>query len=328
MNAESHVTGTLASAVREKMRAISPLYISGSVLLVISVGFGIANPALFSLYNIGTILDSAVILLAVGLGESVVILTGGLDLSVGSTMSLVSVVVMLFVSELGYAIYPVALGIGVVAGLINGILVGYVRVPSFVASLGMNGMLLSTAYLFSKRSLAAPADSYGILQLINGAVFGIQNRWIIGAALLFAFAVILRFTVLGRHVFYVGSNERMSWLSGVNVRRVKVFAFTISGFAAALAGVLLSGKLFSGYPTIGSTYVLFAIAVVAIGGTALTGGSGGPINTLVGALILSVIQNGMTVSGINVYMQQAVLGAMIIVAVALSFDRQKVKIIK
>lgn len=328
MNVESQTTGSLASSIREKLRGVSPLYISASVLLVISVGFGIANPALFSLYNIGTIFDSAVILLAVGLGESVVILTGGLDLSVGSTMSLVSVVVILFISQLGYVIYPIALGIGIVAGLINGVLVGYVRIPSFVATLGMNGMLLSTAYLFSKRSLAAPADSYGILQLVNGNVLGIQNRWIIGAVLFLAFVVVLRFTVLGRHVFYVGSNEKMSWLSGVNVRRVKVFVFTLSGFAAALAGVLLSGKLFSGYPTIGSTYVLFAIAVVAIGGTALTGGSGGPANTLVGALILSVIQNGMTVSGINVYMQQAVLGALIIVAVALSFDRAKVRIIK
>ena len=137
-----------------------------------------------------------------------------------------------------------------------------------------------------------------------------------------------RFTPLGRRIVYIGANERMSWLAGLDIDRARILAFAFSGFGAAVAGIVLSATLFSGYPTMGLPYVLNSIAVVVVGGTAMTGGAGGVLNTLVGAVIMGVIQNGLTVAGVDVYGQQVFLGILVIIAVALTFDRAKVAIIK
>jgi ribose/xylose/arabinose/galactoside ABC-type transport system permease subunit len=120
----------------------------------------------------------------------------------------------------------------------------------------------------------------------------------------------------------------MSWLSGVNIIHIKNMAFVFSGFGAATAGLILASRQYSGFPTIGAVYILSSIATVVLGGTAMTGGSGGVINTLVGALLMGVLQNGMTVVGVDVYAQQSLLGALIILCVWISFDRSKVEIVK
>lgn len=120
----------------------------------------------------------------------------------------------------------------------------------------------------------------------------------------------------------------MSWLSGLNVTAIKNVAFSLSGFGAAVAGIMLASRQYSGYPTIGTVYILNSIATVVVGGTAMTGGAGGALNTLIGALIMSVLQNGMTVVGIDVYFQQTLLGLLIILSVAVTFDRSKLAIIK
>jgi ribose/xylose/arabinose/galactoside ABC-type transport system permease subunit len=126
----------------------------------------------------------------------------------------------------------------------------------------------------------------------------------------------------------LGSNEKMSWLSGIDVFKVRTLAFTLSGLGAGLAGIMLASNLYSGYPTLGSVYILNSIASVVIGGTAMTGGAGGVVNTLVGVLVMSVINNGMNIIGIDVYAQQSFLGILVIVAVAISFDRSKLSVIK
>jgi ribose/xylose/arabinose/galactoside ABC-type transport system permease subunit len=307
---------------------IQPIHISLGMFLALVAGFTIGDPSFLSLYNAVTILNSVAILLAVGLGQVCVILTGGIDLSVGSIMSLVSVVFMMTLGRLGPWAYPLVLAVGTAAGFLNGLIVSRLRIPSFIGTLGTQGVLVSVAYLLSAQPLSAPDNAYGVLELVNGKLGPVQAVWLIAVIVFLVFFLMQRYTALGRTILYMGANERMSYLSGLPIDRARTLAFAFSGFGAAVAGIILSSTLYSGYPTIGAVYVLNSIAVVVVGGTAMTGGSGGVLNTLVGALIMGVINNGLTVVGIDVYAQQVFLGILIIIAVAVTFDRKKVAIIK
>jgi len=307
---------------------IRPITISVAMLVALVAIFTIGNGSFLSPYNITTILNAVVILLAVGLGQACVILTGGIDLSVGSIMSLVSVVFMIALGRLGAAAYGVVLVLGVAAGLLNGLVVSKLRIPSFIATLGTQGLLVSIAYMLSAEPLSVPDDAYGLLDLVNGKAGPVQAVWIVGAVVFAIYFVMQRYTPLGRKILYIGANERMSWLAGLDIDRARILAFGFSGLGAAVAGIVLSASLYSGYPSIGAAYVLNSIAVVVVGGTAMTGGAGGVVNTLVGALIMGVIGNGLTVIGVDVYGQQVFLGILIIVAVAITFDRGKVAVIK
>jgi len=312
----------------KRFRLVQPLTISLALLVALVSVFTLANPSFLSQYNVTTILNAVTILLAVGLGQVCVILTGGIDLSVGSIMSLVSVVLMMTVGRLGPAAYPLVALIGLAAGFLNGLIVSKLKIPSFIATLGTQGLLVSFAYLLSAQPLTAPESSYGVLDVVNGHLGSIQATWIISAAMLALYYAMQRFTPLGRQIICIGANERMSWLAGLDIDWARILAFSFAGFGAAVAGIVLSTTLYSGYPTMGVPYVLNSIAVVVVGGTAMTGGAGGVMNTLVGALIMGVIQNGLTVIGVDVYGQQVFLGILVIIAVAITFDRAKVAIIK
>ena len=312
----------------KKAITIKPLYISGMLFIALVTFFTVGDRSFLSAYNVQTILNASAILLAVGLGQVCVILTGGIDLSVGSIMSLVSVVLMLTLKDLGIWAIPLVLLLGVAAGIVNGIIVSKLRIPSFIATLGTQGILLSIAYLLSAAPLSVPDNGYAIVDIVNGQMGPVKNVWVIGFLIFTVYYTMQRYTTLGRNIIYIGANERMSFLSGLAIDRTRIFAFAFSGFGAAMAGVILSSTLFSGYPTIGSVYVLNSIAVVVVGGTAMTGGAGGVVNTLIGSLILGILNNGMTVIGIDVYAQQVFLGVLIIIAVAVTFDRKKLSIIK
>jgi len=312
----------------KRFRLVQPLTISLALLVALVSVFTLANPSFLSQYNVTTILNAVTILLAVGLGQVCVILTGGIDLSVGSIMSLVSVVLMMTVGRLGPAVYPLVALIGLAAGFLNGLIVSKLKIPSFIATLGTQGLLVSFAYLLSAQPLTGPESSYGVLDVVNGHLGSIQATWIISAAMLALYYAMQRFTPLGRQIICIGANERMSWLAGLDIDWARILAFSFAGFGAAVAGIVLSTTLYSGYPTMGVPYVLNSIAVVVVGGTAMTGGAGGVMNTLVGALIMGVIQNGLTVIGVDVYGQQVFLGILVIIAVAITFDRAKVAIIK
>lgn len=307
---------------------IKPIYISLGMFLLLVAVFTIGDRTFISLYNAQTILNAVAILLAVGLGQVCVILTGGIDLSVGSIMSLVSVVFMLTLGRLGAWAYPAVILIGLASGFLNGLIVSKLRIPSFIATLGTQGILLSVAYLLSASPLSVPDNAYGLVDIVNGAIGPVKNVWIIGAVLFAGFFAMQSYTRLGRGIMYIGANERMSYLSGIDIDKIRILAFTFSGFGAAVAGIILSSTLYSGYPSIGGSYVLNSIAVVVVGGTAMTGGAGGVLNTLIGSLIMGILNNGMTVIGIDVYAQQVFLGVLIIVAVAVTFDRRKLAIIK
>ncbi|MDA3959056.1 ABC transporter permease [Oceanispirochaeta sp.] len=317
----------MGTANSEK-KQIPSIYIALGMLVFFFLIFSIVNPSFFKRYNIMTIGTASVILLAVGLGQVFAILTGGIDLSVGGIMSLVSVVFMITLEPLGYGAYPVSLAAGLAAGFLNGFLNSKLRIPSFITTLGTGGIFISIAFMISEKPLSAPASRFDILELVNGSVGGVKNIMIIGLVIFALFFVIQKYTITGRHIMFLGSNEKMSWMSGLDIFKLRVVAFTLSGLGAGLAGIMLSATLYSGYSTLGTVYVLNSIATVVVGGTAMTGGAGGVLNTLVGALILSVLNNGMNVIGVDVYAQQSFLGVLIIIAVAISFDRKKLTVIK
>lgn len=315
-------------SILARIKSIPAIAYSLGMLLVFILIFAFGSGTFLTAYNIRTIGNTAAILLAVAIGQTFAIITGGIDLSVGGILSLVSVVLMSTLAKLGFWAYPLGIIVGALAGLFNGVVNSKLKIPSFITTLGSNGIFVSIAYLISSKPLSAPSSAYGVMELVNGTTLGIKNVILLGTLIFILFYTVQRYTTCGRSIMLLGSNERMCWLSGVDIDRVRTLAFTFSGIGAGLAGVMLGSTLYSGNPTLGNVYTLNSIASVVVGGTAMTGGSGGILNTLVGVLVMSVIQNGMNIIGIDVYAQQSFLGILVIVAVAISFDRSKISVIK
>jgi ribose transport system permease protein len=313
---------------RRQRTRIPAIYFAAALLLLLVLLFTLGNRHFLSAYNLNTIASYSAILLVVGLGQMCPILIGGIDLSVGGLMSFVSVVFILAVKAIGIWAFPVCLLAGAIAGLINGLILTRIKIPSFIATLGTGGILTSLALLVSPLPVDVPAPAYGLLDLVNGTTMGIPNYLLLTVAIFLFFYLILRFTTVGRNIYYTGSNIKMSWMSGIDIVRTRNFAFVLSGLAAAAAAIMQSCSQFGGDPTLGKVYILQSIAAVVVGGTALTGGTGGAFNTLIGALTLGVMENGMNVVGVDAYFQQSILGIVIIVSVALTFDRSKTAMIK
>ena len=308
---------------------ISPVYFTVALLVIVGLLFYLGNRNFLSLYNLNTIISFSAILLMVALGQMCTILVGGIDLSVGGLVSFISVVFILLIEPLGYLAYPACLIIGVIVGYINGSILTRIQIPSFIATLATGGILTSLAYVVSPRPVnLAPANYYVVETIVNGKMLNVSNVLYIGFAVLVLFYVILRFTSTGRNILYLGSNIKMSWMSGISIVKTRNIAFILSGMGAAITGLLISSVRYGGDPMVGNAYVLNSIAAVVVGGTALTGGAGGVVNTLFGAIFMSMLDNGMNVVGINQYFQQSILGAMVIVCVTLTFDREKTPIVK
>ena len=316
------------SLAHEKKRQIPTIFYTIALLLVVGFLFWMGNSNFLSPYNLNTIASFGAILLMAALGQMCVILIGGIDLSVGGVMSFVSVVFVKIVPATGYWAYPLCMLLGVLIGYITGNILTRIKIPSFIATLGTGGILMSLAMLVAPVPVNVPSNFWGVLDIFNESFLNINNALYISAAIFLLYYVILRFTIVGRDIFYVGSNIKMSWMSGINVTKIRNVAFMLSGFGAAMAGIMVSATSLGSNPYVGSPYILNSIASVVVGGTALTGGIGGVINTLFGALLLSVLQNGMNVVGIDQYFQQSILGMMIIISVTLTFDRSKTPVIK
>jgi ribose transport system permease protein len=307
---------------------IAPVYITVALIGVVGLLFYIGNKNFLSLFNLNTIISFGAILLIAALGQMMVVLIGGIDLSVGGTISLISVMFILLIKPIGYWAYPICVLVGLAIGYINGNILTRIKIPSFIATLGTGGIVTSLAYLVSPRPVNLAPDYYRFLDIINGSYFKASNVLFIGLVIFLLYFALLRFTGTGRNMFYIGSNIKMAWMSGTNIVKNRNIAFALSGASAAIVGIAISSMRYGGDPVVGSAYVLNSVAAVVVGGTALTGGTGGAINVLFGALFMSMLDNGMNVVGIDQYFQQAILGAMIIASVTLTFDRSKTPVIK
>jgi len=309
-------------------RRVPTFVYSIGLLILIVLCLQAGNQNFLSAYNLLTILDFSVILLLVGLGQMCAILVGGNDLSVGGNISFTSVVFVMLIGRIGVLAYPACLVMGVAVGVINGVLLTRVRIPSFIATLGTGGILASLAMVFAPVPVNIPTNQWKYLSVITEKTFGVSNTLLLGLGILLLYQFFYRYTVTGKRIYFTGNNINMAWMSGIDVAAARIIAFAICGLSAAAAGIMISAEQYGSNPYLGEPYILNSIAVVVVGGTALTGGTGGVVNTLIGALIMGVLKNGMNVVGIDQYFQQSILGVMIIICAVLTFDRTKTTVIK
>ena len=299
-------------------------------LLVLVFGIAASEPSFLRPGNLLTVTADTMTLFLMASGATFVIMLGSIDLSIQAVASMTSCIVAAMLPQFGGGALVVALAAGLASGLLSGLVVNYFRIPSFVATLAIGGIMVSVAFWVSDaRSIyISEDDKSSWLDWATGSTLGIDNEVIVGIACLGVLTVFLTLTRFGRLVRAIGSQERAAVASGINVNQVKLLAFALSGFMAGLAGVVMAARLGSGSPTLASEFLLPAIACIIVGGTAITGGVGSIWKTFVGALIIAVVRIGMTFVGVTVFAQQIVFGLVLVLAVAITMDRSKVAVVK
>lgn len=316
----------LKSPSRATLRDNAPFI----ALVALYVLIEIAEPGFMALSTqLGLLADSSTLFIMAA-GTTFVVLLGSIDLSLQAVASLASVIVALFLPRYGAWAAVIALAASFGIGLLSGVIQTVLRIPSFIATLAIGGIASAAALTLSgTRSIAISDDMRDAsLGWTTGTSFGIPHEILLAVAV-FAFCWFLhRSTVFGRRTDAIGAGEPAAIASGVRVSVTKCLVFATSSFFAGLAGVVMAGRLGSGSPTLANQFLLPAIAAVIVGGTALTGGSGGIVRTLIGALLVSVARVGMTFVGVSVFAQQIVFGVILIIAVTVAFDRSKVLVIK
>ncbi|QMU59628.1 MAG: ABC transporter permease [Boseongicola sp.] len=302
-------------------------YLPWLTLIFLALLVGTANPAFFNPSGMIALIADIVPLFIMALGMTFAIYIGGIDLSVQQMANLVTVVATVYLAQLGMGVALVCVALGFVFGAISGYVTTRLYVPSFVSTLAVGFIALSGAkYLSGERALSMDAtlrnESFGwMFETTAGA----PNELIIAGFLLFVAWVLQTKTTFGRALKAVGSGELAAVASGLNVDRIKIIAFAISGTFAAVAGLMFSVKLSGGDANLANGFLLLAIVAVLVGGTPLTGGVGGVINTLIGTLIVVVIRSAMVYLEIDATQQQMVFGLVLIAAIALTIDRSKLR---
>ncbi|MGI9075895.1 MAG: ABC transporter permease [Gemmatimonadaceae bacterium] len=285
-------------------------------LIALCLILWVATPHFATVSNMLNVVEQSSIIGVVAAGMTFVILTGGIDLSIGSLVAL-SGIALGSAFQAGIPIPAAAaigLAIGLLGGLVNGALITAGRLPPFIATLGMMSVARGAALMLSDgRPISGYPEAFRVLA--TGNVLGVPLPVVLMLTLYAAAHFTLARTVFGRYTYAIGGNEEAAALSGVNVRAVKTAVYGISGVLSAVTSLLLVARLNSAQPIAGNMYELDAIAAVVIGGTSLLGGTGSVTGTLVGALIMGVLRNGLNLLGVSSYVQQIAIGAVIVVAV-------------
>ncbi len=274
------------------------------------------TPHFLTISNLLNVAEQATIIAIIAVGMTFVIITAGIDLSVGSVLAL-SGVVMASLLHQGTPL-PLALtaglGAGLLCGVINGLLITVGRLPPFIATLGMMSVARGLALMFTEGRPISGFDE-NFRSLATGEVLRIPTPVIIMIGVYVIAHFVLRRTKLGRYTYAIGGNEEAALLSGINVRLYKTMVYGLAGMLSGLAAILLTARLNSAQPIAGMSYELDAIAATVIGGTSLLGGEGTVLGTLIGALIMAVLRNGLNLLGVSSFIQQVVIGSVIIIAV-------------
>lgn len=305
-------------------------------LVIVLIFFAVAAPNFLSSANFLIMARHIAITAILAIGMSYVILTGGIDLSVGSTAGLAGMAAGwlilngLVLEPLGVVIYPsvpvimvLVLALGCFVGLLNGVLIARFGVAPFIATLGAlyvargAALLLSNGATFPNLVGSPDHGNQGFPVLGAGEVLGVPLPVIILVVLAGVAAFVARNTPFGRRVYAVGGNERAARLSGVRVDRIKIAVYVISGFCAALVGLILTSELVAAHPASGETFELNAIAAVVLGGASLSGGRGSIVGALIGACVIGVLGDGMVMMGVSEFWQMVIKGLVIIAAVIL-----------
>ena len=294
--------------------------IAGVSLCVILVVLNHMSKYFFTVNNLYNIGKQASIILIISLGMTVVIISAGIDLSVGSLLAF---------TVSGMAVLNIVHGVGittamfiaiiatVILGMLNGFIIQYGKVPAFIATLGMMGVVRGIVLLISRGN---PSMSFPekFLWFGEGAFLTVPIPIVASIIVMISVSLFLKYTSLGRGVFALGGNEEAARLSGINIPLVRITTYSISGLCCAIAGVIFAARVGAAVPSAGVGYELNAIAAVIIGGTPLTGGQGKISGTVIGALLMAVISNGLNIIEVDPYWQGIVIGVIIVFAVMMS----------
>ncbi|MFL6031488.1 MAG: ABC transporter permease [Rubrobacteraceae bacterium] len=310
---EERAGGTL----RERLSGVISQLAAAGALIVVFVFLSIASPVFLTadnLYNIG-VQTSYTAVIAIGI--TLVIITAGIDLSVGSVAALSGVVGVVLMAKAGVPVVLAILGgilVGAACGLVNGLLVSVAGLNPFIATLGMLSVARGMVYIpTNAKSVFGVPDSFRLLG--QGVIGSIPIPIIVVAVVAVAGYVVLARTKLGRYAYAMGSNREAARLSGIPIRRYLTVVYVISGALAGFGGMIASSQVASGQPNFGIGLELDAIAAAVIGGASLFGGQGTVVGTLIGAFLIALIRNGSVLLDVNIYYQQVIIGVVIWVAV-------------
>jgi ribose transport system permease protein len=294
------------------------------VLLILFGAMTLASDEFLTGDNLANLSRQVAVFGIIAVGQLLIILTAGIDLSVGSVLGLTGCITAELLVH-GTGIVPailVGMAAGAAIGVFNGTLVAYGKLPPFIVTLGMLGIARGAVLVLTDASTVQPLpDAFG--NIANGNFLGIPNLLWMFAVVVVVAAFVLRRTVFGRYIYAVGSNPESARLAGVPVNRVLVAVYMIGGLLAAVGGVLFTSRLNAGIPTAGTGYELNAIAACVIGGASLFGAKGGAFGAAAGALIVGTLNNGGNLLAVNAFYLQIIIGALILAAVA--FDQWQSK---
>ena len=318
MNQENKFSKFFHSAGAQKFFAFG-------TLILLMIFFSVASPYFFTPSNLVSILLSTCVNGVLAIGVTFIIVTGGIDLSIGTTMTFASVVGGITAVNLGFPL-PLAVLVcvltGALVGLISGTLVSRLKIPPFIATLGMMMVTKGLSLVLSGAKPVYYPDGWNKIALGN-IIPGIPNAVLIFVAAAILATFLLNKTLLGRYDFAIGSNEEATRLSGVNVKKWLTIIYMVAGAFCGVAGMLMSSRLGSAQPALGQCYELEAIAAVVIGGTSLSGGSGTILGTVIGAFIMSVLTSGLKIMAVPQEWQTVVIGGVVILAVYIDILRKR-----
>lgn len=294
-------------------------------LALLLVFFAVTTSTFWSTNNLMQILRQSAVYVIMGIGMTFVVLTGGIDLSQGSLLALCCVTSGLTLNATGNIplCIIVALATGLLVGLINGLIVAYVKIPAFIMTLGSMYIVRAiTLWITNSEQISVKNASFSFIG--QGFIAGIPVPVYVFIIIAVAAYVFLAHTATGRYIFAVGSNAETARLSGVNVERTTIQVFVLSGIAIALVSIVYLARLTAAQPTAGQSYEMEAVAATVIGGTSIAGGEGGIFGTVIGAVIVTVIRNGLVQLGVGSYFTTLVVGVIIIAAVSLDVIRTRI----
>jgi ribose transport system permease protein len=288
------------------------------VLLILLVGSAIFAPGFMTGENLTNVLVQSVFVIILGIGMTFVLVAGGIDLSVGSAMGLSGALCIYSLNSGIPFVLALLIGLasGALVGLFNSYFITVLRIADFLVTLGTLSLVRGIVELMTANSpLNSQSEAFSLLT--SGTVLGIPTAALIAAALILIGGITLAKTPIGRSIYAAGLNPASAYLAGIRVPRVRVVAYVVSGVLAALSGILLASRLASATPAAGTGYELTAIAAAAVGGTSLGGGRGSVVGTVLGALLLGILRNSLSLLRVNSFWFQIITGFMIVAAVVL-----------
>lgn len=317
-----------------KRKNFNTMFSVGALVLLVATLTAI-EPRFLNAANVNSLLSDTAPLMIMAVGMTPVLLLGSIDLSLGALCSAANVFVITILLQFQDAVvnnpgmvvvaavaaFSATILMSVLSGILLGIIHVKTKVPSFIASLAFMSIWGSAALLIQNASVFLPMPLWSTIAWDRISFGPLGLPLLIAFVITIIFYVLLTRTSFGRGVYAIGANERAARLSGISVDRIKIAVFAMNGFCVALGAIFLMAKARSAAPTAGNAFTLMVISAVVLGGTSLVGGAGNILNTILGVFIVAIIQNGMNIIGINVFWQNIVYGAIILLAIAINTDR-------